>query len=234
MKKNGNFEEYQNRQSWDVFGSAKTIISFISLKDKFSMFIGVWDVLTKEECDGRWYYKTIERSGFDDLKYSLIVEWGGGTRSWAQWLHSKGNKTISELLPQNYVMEFPGFYDFTLNFYDLQMMISNPDSNREWHRMLSSVSGVYLILNKRTGQQYVGSAYGKGGIWQRWTSYAKSNHGGNKLLMELIESEPEDYQNFQISIMRVMEPSCQKDEVIGYESLLKIKLGTRTFGLNAN
>jgi len=35
-------------------------------------------------------YKTKELSGFNDLEGRLIVRWGEGTRSWAQWLHRHG------------------------------------------------------------------------------------------------------------------------------------------------
>ena len=35
-------------------------------------------------------------------------------------------------------------------------------------------------------------------------------------------------------LLRVLEPSSTKDEVIWQETLLKKKLGSRAFGLNAN
>ncbi len=35
--------------------------------------------------------------------------------------------------------------------------------------IVSSVNGVYLILDTRTGNQYIGSAYGNDGIWQKWS-----------------------------------------------------------------
>lgn len=236
LVREGRFEQYQSEQSWDVFGNAEYIISFIAERDRYAKFAGVWKVTEKTlEPDGkRFYYKTEECAGFDELKLRLVVFWGEGTRSWGQWLHRKGNKVVSELLPNNYVMDFPGFYDFSLSYHDLKLMIDNPDSNREWHRMLSSISGVYLILNKETGQQYIGSAYGKGGIWQRWSYYSKNPTGGNKLIQELLSTSPESYKNFQFTILRVLEPSSTKDEVFCQEKLLKQKLGSRAFGLNAN
>ena len=112
------------------------------------------------------------------------------------------------------------------------MMVNNPDSNREWQRMLSSVSGVYVILDQKSGKQYVGSAYGSGGIWARWRSYTKSPDGGNALLTKLLETKPDRYKQFQFSILRVLEPSAQKDEALSQEALTKRKLGTRAFGLN--
>lgn len=236
LVRDGCFANYQNQQSRDVFGDAEYVISFIAERDRYAKFVGVWKVLSKEpkQSSKGFLYKTEEIRGFDELKSRLVVYWGGGTRSWVQWLHRKGNKPVSELLPNNYVMDFPGFYDFTLSYHDLKIMIDNPDSNREWHRMLSSISGVYMILDQQSGQQYVGSAYGKGGILHRWNSYSKKPTGGNKLIGELLESRPDAYKSFQFTILRVLEPSATKEEVIWQESLLKRKLGSRAFGLNAN
>jgi len=100
--------------------------------------------------------------------------------------------------------------------------------------MLSNVYGVYLILDKKAGQQYVGSAYGKDGIWGRWSHYEKSKHGDNKILIELLEKDPSRYKHFQFSILSVLSNSSMYDQVIQLESITKEKLGTRVFGLNAN
>jgi hypothetical protein len=45
----GAFDDYQNRQSWDVFGSAEFIISMIAERQRFARFVGVWQVLDKRE-----------------------------------------------------------------------------------------------------------------------------------------------------------------------------------------
>ena len=232
---NGKFGHYQNNQRWDVFGDAGYVISFIAERNRNAKFVGVWKVLSKHKKNTRGYrYRTNELSGFEDLKKRLIVRWGEGTHSWAQKLHRKGNKEIVELLPSNYVMDFPGHYNFTLSYGQLSEMVNNPDSNREWQRMLSSMSGVYVLLDKRSGKQYVGSAYGKGGLWARWRKYVKSPSGGNVLLKKLLKTQPDRYKQFQFSILRVLEPSAQKNEVIGEEVLAKRKLGSRAFGLTAN
>ena len=232
----GTFDKYQNRQSWDVFGSAEFVVSFIAERNKFAKFVGVWNVLSKNEAGkkGGYRYRTRRVRGFDDLEGRLIVDWGEGTRSWAQWLHGKGNKEVVELLPPNYVMDFPGFYNFVLSYAELTKMIQNPDSNREWQRMLSSISGVYLLLDRKSGRQYVGSAYGVGGVWARWRTYAKSKSGGNTLLKDLLKKHPSRHKSFQFSLLRVLEPGAPKKEVIAEESRTKEKLGSRAFGLNAN
>lgn len=235
LYRNGSFQTYQNGQSWDVFGGAECIISFIAARHKYATYVGVWKILrSKQRKDGGLLYSTQKLPEFDELAERLIVKWGEGTRSWAQWLDRKGNKEIHEILPTGYVKEFPGYYDFTLTYAELAQIINNPDSNREWQRMLSSHSGVYLILDKKSGRQYIGSAYGRGGIWARWRTYVKNPSGGNKQLKQLLSQDRNRYENFQYSILRVLEPGSTKDEVIKHESLLKKKLGSRAFGLNSN
>lgn len=235
LVREGKFQKYQEGQSWDVFGSAKYIISFIAERNRYAKFVGVWQVENKSERgNGRFIYRTTEMPGYGELRERLVVEWGEGMRSWAQWFHLAGNKPIIELLPPNYLMDFPGFYNFTLDHAQLAKMIANPDSNREWQRMLSAVSGVYAILHRQSGKLYVGSAYGKGGIWGRWETYARSPSGGNLLLKKLLQKNPDGYKTFQFAILRVLESGVTKDEVLAQEVLLKRKLGSRAFGLNSN
>ena len=231
----GKFDDYQDTQSWDVFGKAQFIISFIAERHNYAKFVGVWEVLSKRRRKRKGFrYKTKKLPGFDDLAGRLVVKWGDGTRSWAQLLHSKGNKEINEILPPNYVMDFPGYYDVKLSHSQVRQMTRNPDSNREWYRMLSSISGVYIILDTVSGNQYIGSGYGKGGIWGRWKSYVKNPSGGNKRIKELLSKYPDRYESFQFSILRVLEPGSNKEQVIAQESFIKDKLGSRAFGLNEN
>jgi hypothetical protein len=229
------FARYQNGQSWDVFNKAEIIISFTAERHKYARFAGVWLVHGKgPNAHGGIQYRTSELPGFEDLIGRLVVAWGDGTRSWAQWFHRQGDKEVVEILPANYVRDFPGYYDVVLTYGELQKIVDSPDANREWHRMLSAVSGVYLILDTKSGDQYVGSAYGKGGLLQRWRQYAKSGHGGNQELVKLLEKHPNRKDRFQFSILRVLESSSMKSEVIAHECIAKEKLGSRVFGLNAN
>ena len=128
-------------------------------------------------------------------------------------------KPVTEILPQGYITDFPGYLDFILNFDELLTIINYPDANREWHRRLSAVAGVYLIVDKVTGNQYVGSAYGNEGILGRWKSYTKNGHGGNKLLKSLVKNAPSYAQNLRFTILRTLPKSLTKREVIEYESL---------------
>lgn len=97
-----------------------------------------------------------------------------------------------------------GYENVILMFNELEKIVKNPDVNRQWKMMLSNVYGVYLILDTTNGQQYVGSAYGKDGIWGRWSDYVHTKHGGNKILIELLTNDPMRYKKFQFSILNVL------------------------------
>lgn len=106
--------------------------------------------------------------------------------------------------------------------------------NREWRARLSAVAGVYLILDAKTGKQYVGSASGAQGIWGRWSEYADNGHGENKLLKELVEANASVYPNaFTYSVLQMLPKTYAREVVLKSEHRYKKKLGSQAFGLNA-
>jgi hypothetical protein len=229
------FERYQNGQSRDVFANAKMIISFIAGEGTKCIFAGIWEIIgVRDRGDGGYIYDSSNLHCCDDLVGRLIVEWGDGARSWVQWLDGKGNKDVVEILPVGDIGPFIGYYDVLLDYGQLVRLVSNKDSNRSWYNALSSVAGIYLILDSSTGRQYIGSAYGYDGIWGRWSSYARECSGGNVILRSEIERNHEFYKGLRYSIVRVLEPGISKDQVVAIESINKRKFGSRSFGLNDN
>ena len=104
-----------------------------------------------------------------------------------------------------------------------------------WKSVLSSVAGVYLLSDSKTGKLYVGSAYGSGGFWSRWGDYYRNYHGGNSQLKELYElGGPSAFQTFNYSILETCDIDLTADLVIEIENRWKSKLMTREFGLNEN
>jgi hypothetical protein len=103
-----------------------------------------------------------------------------------------------------------------------------------WKAVLRSKKGVYLLVCKETGAQYVGSATGDNGFLGRWNAYAADGHGGNKLLKE------RNQRDYTVSILEMVGSGAQRSEVLVLENLWKEKLGSRAerlgdeFGLNAN
>lgn len=51
-------------------------------------------------------------------------------------------------------------------------------------KMLSAVNCIYIITDRKTGKNYIGSTYGKEGIWGRWKEYAKTGGHGNNVTLQ--------------------------------------------------
>ncbi len=128
---------------------------------------------------------------------------------------------------------FPGYENLIVDYSYLKTIFEKND--KSWESALKSVKGIYLIVDKTTGQQYVGSAYGEDAIWHRWKEYSQSGHGGNKELIKLLKHKGEEHkQNFQFSILQILSKTSDDAEIINQESLWKDKILSRKFGLNSN
>lgn len=249
LRRVGQFDIYQAYQGRPVFANCDQIVSFLGGDGTQAIFVGVYDV---NDVDGpaawklpkgflypamnitsHYRYGLTKDQRFDDLEDRLVIDWGAGTRSWVQKFRP-GEKAVVEVLPKGNVKKFPGFLDFILRFDELKAIVDNPTSNREWHRMLRSVSGIYLVLDTQSGRQYIGSAYGDGGIMARWSNYARTGHGDNDQLKELLSARPSACSDFQFSVLQTLPSSLTTREVIAHEQRHKQKLGTRAHGLNSN
>ena len=143
---------------------------------------------------------------------------------------------ISEITEKRYEgVDFPGYDNILLDFSTLEILVKNQKT--DWKIALENMKGIYLIADKNNGKKYVGSAYGDYGIWSRWCTYAGTAHGGNDLLVELIEKEGIDYarKNFQISLLEIWPMRTADETIINRESFWKNVLLTRgKFGYNSN
>jgi hypothetical protein len=247
LRRRGFFEFYQRTQAKEVFNCAQ-IVSFIGDDNGRAIFCGVYEVrgvLPPESFNvpagfpypqyvigpGGLEYDLEKEKGFEDLEDRVVIDWGDAPLAWHQWFK---DREVVEVLPAGYVMEWPGYPDVLLSHADLRAIVEKREANREWFRRLSAVAGVYCILDKKTGDQYVGSAYGKDGIWGRWRQYAENIHGGNVVLEQRCASCPDLADHLQYSILQTLPSSTAKDQVLLIESTYKRKLGSRAFGLNAN
>jgi hypothetical protein len=239
-------ELYQSYQSRPVFDGCAYIVSFLGAENSRALFLGVYCVKGKRRSEekplpancpypfatpGGYFYDLEEVTGFDDFKGRVVIDWGDSPLAWHQWL---SDKPVIEVLPAGFVREFPGYLDFVLSYDELVAITMNPDASRDWHRMLSAVAGIYLIVDLETGKQYVGSAYGEQGILGRWAYYARVPHGGNDQLQKLLEYDSDYAKNFQFTVLQTLPRTLTKNEVVELEARWKIKLGTRAFGLNSN
>lgn len=167
---------------------------------------------------------------FEDLEQRIVIDWGKAAISWLQSLNNNP-KHVIEIRAKGKIEEFLNYDNVLLNYHQLKEMIDNPEANQEWHQMLS-VNGIYLMTNNKTGQQYVGSAYGKQGILGRWSDYAKNGHGGNVRLQRLLEANPTLLFDMQYSVLTTVASNKTPTEIIKIENFYKRKLGKSAVTLN--
>lgn len=177
----------------------------------------------------RAFYDLERMDILKEYENRLIIDWGSSVRTWAQT--ATNEKSIIAI--QNSEV-FSGYEDVILSFQELEKIIGNPIAYNEWYTALSAVYGIYLIVDKKTGKQYIGSAYGKEGLWGRWSYYIKTKHGGNELMKKLLEEDPKRYKYFQFSILQILSKDEKYDHVVRIERRYKKKLFSEEFGLNGN
>ncbi len=178
----------------------------------------------------RMFYELEHVDLLKEYEGRLLIEWGKGALAWAQ----KGTNEKPIVAIQDKRI-FSGYENFILTYDELKEIVNDPTAHESWHTALSSINAVYLIVDRENGRQYVGSAYGRGGLLERWTCYVKSLHGGNKLMKELLCDYPDRYTHFQFSILQLLPKTATPDDVIQTETLWKKKLLTyEPFGMNQN
>ena len=177
------------------------------------------------------YYELEYADILKEFENRLIIKWGDATRVW----HQKGT-TEKEIvaIQTSHNEEFVGYENVVLPYEKLKEVVENDVDYKLWYTALSNVKAVYLILDVKNGQQYVGSAYGNRGLLERWECYVDTFHGNNKLMREVICDYPDRYQFFQFSILQIFSMSTPDDIIINAENLWKRKLGTKEYGMNAN
>jgi len=255
LRRQNLLETYQSYQSRPVFHKCKQIVSLYGLDGTRACFFGVfrnggyrgsqeappvtgsaWEVAWRREM--KFFYQLERVGGFEHFENRGIVDWGPAAISWHQKLikHQRLiNKTVLELTaPGRVLPPFEDYLEFHLSYGELSALYANEEAHREWKSRLSAVAGVYLILAESTGELYIGSAYGAEGIWGRWRCYAKTGHGGNYLLRELISSNRDYPAGFRYSILQIVPKSMTSQDVIKREDQFKLKLGSRAHGLNLN
>lgn len=228
-------EEYQRIQSRRVFRVGGIVASFVVTPRPRAetLFVGLYQVTAIGTCKpgarDPIYGDDVAGMNRYDLTYDntlaryvdrLSIDWGQGTRAWVQ---SAGRlpKTIRALRDQE-DPPFPGFSQFCIDVDQVPGLYSS------WQQRLREVKGIYVLVDKDTGEQYVGSAKGEESLLARFTAYAQTGHGGN---VELKRRKGARYQVGVLEIVNLALPDRRIEEI---EAWWKRKLLTREFGLNRN
>ena len=233
------FKEWQSEQSDSKMKNVNYLVVFLAEEGCECRFIGVYRNYGPKRATGNGVseYAIEEVEGFEGLKDKVVIDWGKGTLSWMQnWQSTKNVRRIDQVNTGDDIPYFIRYEDVILSFSQLQKVVED----KEWKSKLESLNCVYMILDKETGKQYVGVTYKnmkpgiKNGILGRWTEYAKTGHGNNKLLVALLAEKGISYadQNFQWTILETLPLNVTPKVAIDRESLYKKKFGTREHGYN--
>ena len=229
------FEMYQSLQTHPKFEVGQILASFVVTPKPANetLFIGLYSVdgvstapegtqdpVLERDASGKYLYLLKSDGRLDEYKERLRIDWGLGTRSWVQYA-SRNEKTVVALRDEE-SRPFPGFDRLIIGLEDF------PTLPGEWVSHLKNNKGVYLIVNRSNGKQYVGSATGAQSLWQRWSEYFQNSHGGNEKMREELS------RDYQLSVLHALPMITSDTNIKASEENWKQKLLSRQFGLNAN
>lgn len=226
------WQEYQTRRNFPC----DMVVSLIELRRNKWLFAGIYKILSfKKIAEKHIAYSTELVEGQEDLIGRIIVHHvRKGRPTYLKGKKDGGDFILSEILPKKLaIRDFPGHNNVQISYESLRTIISQ--NIQTWYGALSNVKGVYLITDNSCGKQYVGSATGDSGIWQRWADYSLTGHGGNKELRALLKEKGDIHKiNFQYAILEIADTHSTDDQIRSRESYWKTILRSREFGYNAN
>ncbi len=227
------FELHQSLyNSTRPIGESDYIVSLLAPAPKRGVFAGVWEVTGRRDCPSevvdplikrtkRHYYELRPHDLLRDYCGRMVVDWPSG-RVWHRRL-SNVTIRVLEIHEEGWnVQPFPGFTRFTILVSEAEEIPAT------WREALRAVSGVYLLVDTQDGKQYVGSASGEDGLYQRLSSYVRDRHGGNEGL-RLREG-----RDYKFVVLETFGSHVDHGEVLERESYWKTALGSREYGLNLN
>ncbi len=233
----GNFKEWQEGQNKRNF-ERKNILAFIQLPVSDTwLFAGGY---LSHGCSfsnerNHFVYQTDEIPELRKYSGRIIVNFKRpGRQSYLNADRWANEISIDSIRSKRLIIqEFSGYNKTLISKSKLDIIID--ENNSSWKAALSNVLGIYIITDTITGKQYVGSATGEGGIWQRWCDYSRTGHGGNKELKQILTSEGREYaQNFQYAVLEIADTHVSNEEILERESYWKKVLCTIDFGYNRN
>lgn len=238
----GGFPEWQRYQTQRNFERA-FVFSLLKLAERDRwLFGGIYKVAgpcerrnSPQNGEEYFHYPLEEEDAATDLTGRMVVSFKRpGRQSYLNAETWIDQISLAEVYPSRLsIGDFPGYRSVELTFDELRIVSDQGLSS--WRAALSSVGGVYLISDTETGQLYVGSASGAGGIWQRWSDYAATGHGGNVELRTVVNGSGVDRARaFRFSILEIADIHTGEADVIARECHWKRVLLSRSYGLNAN
>ncbi|WP_153067131.1 GIY-YIG nuclease family protein [Steroidobacter cummioxidans] len=227
------FQEWQSWQSRQNFGR-EFVVSLIQMpQPHLWLFAGAYNSRDCRADTGGFRYQLDERVDCRPLDGRLVVRFERpGRQSYLKADNWADHMLIAELLAQRMtVPNFPGFKAVHISKAELDLIVREQD--QAWKAALSSVAAVYLITDADSGKFYVGSATGEGGLWQRWSDYARTGHAENAKLKALL-TRRNNTAELYFSVLEIDDMRTSVPDIRRRESHWKDVLVTRMHGLNAN
>ena len=143
---------------------------------------------------------------------------------------------VVELLSHDYQkIKFNGYDNVQLSYHDLKVILEGQKYS-DYKEALSHVKGVYCLTDMKEGNLYIGSAYNKYGLAQRWNDYINTKTGGNKALIDLYNKKGSFYfeENFRFTLVEYFDMKTDETTIINRENYWKMAFDTREHGLNCN
>ncbi|KTB91580.1 hypothetical protein AO073_01520 [Pseudomonas syringae ICMP 11293] len=237
----GDFDIWQSWQTQRNF-ECEYLVGLVQIPGtKKWLLAGVYDSLkvsrkvpTRKGFDHVYDYRRVPE--FAELEGRLILDYKKPRANYL-WLETcLRSMVVSSILEKPMTVgRFPGFKEVDVSHGELKIIVNQ--QLESWQTALSSVAGVYLISDRTKGEEqlYVGSATGTGGLWDRWSNYANSGHGGNTRIRDLHTKRGKDFaENFRFSILEIADKHTGKEEMMLKEIHWKRRLLTRDSGLNGN
>lgn len=230
------FDIYQSEQLKGRFDNTKYWVVFLGEKGTSSRFLGVYEIMGRNPSDYDKDGEVLDLRHVPEFQYleeKVIIDWGKSTVSWHQYYNNEKEVIRIEegLTKADGTPVFKSYPEVILDYSQLKMVLQDLD----WIAMLKALNCIYLIEDKSNGKAYVGSTYGRDGIFGRWSQYGETGHGGNVELEKLIKSDSKyHHKNFQWTILETLNSNITQQEAIERENLWKRKLLTLEHGYNQN
>ena len=146
----------------------------------------------------------------------------------------KKNIEVFEVFSNIASGKFNGYQNVSITHKELREIVSNNELS--WKLALSSVKAIYVITDIKTGKLYIGSAYGREGLLNRWNKYVTNLTGENKEFEALVKEKGEGYipNNFKYSILEIFDTKTKDDYILERENYWKNVFETKKFGMNKN
>jgi len=221
------------RRNFDVGDIA---INLLAMTDNTWLLTTVKQVTEELAVKGGTNYVGAEIERLAPFFGRVVVRFHRTSRVGVRRLQSLADLEVVQVLPTVFDgVDFPGYDRVCLTFEQLKTVLDR--NKRDWVAALEGQKAVYLITDLLNGKHYVGSATGDNGmLLDRWRSYVKNGHGGNRELVKLVAEDGFGYvaANFQYSILENFNSRVDRNFVLAREAWWKTALASSTFGYNAN